>query len=146
MIVLERAGDENLSYAWELYRSSIEPLATAIGCWSESEERRVVQQSFEAEEARLIVAEGRRIGWMHVRTTGASLELWQLFVSPAHRGQGVGATVLRQLQTQATRLGLPILLSVLRNNRAMGLYERLGFSVHAEGPHHLFLWWSPRLE
>jgi ribosomal protein S18 acetylase RimI-like enzyme len=103
----------------------------------------VVEQSFIDEEAGLILRDGERVGWIHVRTTTNSVELWQLFIAEDHRGQGLGAHVLRCLQARASTLGLPILLSVLRNNPAKRLYGRAGFILRAESPHHLFLWWTP---
>lgn len=145
MIELAPADLRHLPFAWELYRAAMEPLGAAIGAWSEADERRIVERSFEEGEAQLIVAGSEPVGWLHVRITSRSMELWQLFVSPAHRRRGVGTAVLRRLQERATALGLPILLAVLRNNPAKRLYEREGFSQHAEGSHHLFLWWSPRL-
>lgn len=143
MIGIAAATEGDAAFAWELYQRSIEPLAGPVGAWAEAQERRVVEAAFEDGEASLITWAEQRVGWLHVRRTASSLELWQIFVAPAHRGRGIGSAVLGGIKAQAKTLSLPILLAVLRNNPAQRLYAREGFNVHAEGPHHLFLWWSP---
>lgn len=143
MIGFASASTADVDFGWELYQRSIEPLAGPLGAWAEAEERRIVEAAFEDGEASLITWAEERVGWLHVRRTPSSLELWQIFVVPAHRGRGIGRAVLEAVKAQAHSLALPVLLAVLRNNPARRLYAREGFRVHAEGPHHLFLWWSP---
>ena len=48
-------------------------------------------------------------------------------VSPEHRGKGVGAALIKRLLEAAESLYPAIVLSVSPKNRAIGLYERLGF-------------------
>ncbi len=140
---LRTAEAAELGWAWELYRESLEPLGLALGTWSEADERRVVATAFAALEVVTLRALGERVGWMHVKWTSRSVELWQLFVEPQRRGRGLGTAVLRELKTQAAERRCPILLAVLRNNRARHLYLREGFVTHAEGPAHWFMAWHP---
>ena len=141
-ISLRRAAARDAAYGWLLYRSSIRPLAMLLGAWNEADEQRVVEDAFRTGEASLIIDGRQPVGWAHTRWTPQALELWQLFVSPEHRGRGVGRVVLLELQRHAQSAGLPILLAVLHNNRARRLYERMGFRRYADGPHHFFLCWT----
>ncbi len=148
VIHFPRAARDDAERAWRLYQDAIEPLSNPLGAWREQEEREVVVNAFVQGEAQLIMLrpdvrqEGQvRLGWLHVRTTAHAVELWQLFLLPEHRGRGVGRRVLRRLQAYARDVNRPILLAVLRNNPARRLYERVGFTVNAEGPHHLFMGW-----
>ena len=145
LIHFPQAALEDAQRAWTLYHDAIEPLSNPLGAWREEEEREVVLNAFERGEAQLIVRrrDAIRLGWLHVRTTAHAVELWQLFLAPEHRGYGIGGNVLHRLQRYARRVQRPILLAVLRNNPARRLYERVGFMVNAEGPHHLFMGWYP---
>jgi len=56
-------------------------------------------------------------------------------VAPAHRGNGIGRTLLTELVACAERAGAPaISLSVEKANPARRLYRSLGFTVHTEDP------------
>ncbi|WP_027940946.1 ribosomal protein S18-alanine N-acetyltransferase [Amycolatopsis taiwanensis] len=50
-------------------------------------------------------------------------------VDPAYQGQGIGTALLRGLLTRADELNAPVFLEVRTDNdRAVGLYERHGFT------------------
>ena len=46
---------------------------------------------------------------------------------PEHRGAGIGAQLLRELQEEARSAGKSLTIHVERFNPALRLYERLGF-------------------
>jgi len=53
----------------------------------------------------------------------------EIYVAPAHRGRGIGATALHLLDVEARTLGVrAIHLEVDHGNPAARLYERVGFS------------------
>jgi GNAT superfamily N-acetyltransferase len=58
----------------------------------------------------------------------------QLFILPAHQGQGVGRHLVENLIAEAAHAGLPIRLRVLRVNPARLFYEKLGFVVTESTP------------
>ena len=58
--------------------------------------------------------------------------LLQFFVSPVYQRTGVGTEVLRNLLGAWRSTGKSVALTVLKNNPARRLYERLGFCVVGE--------------
>ena len=52
-----------------------------------------------------------------------------LAVLPTYRGQGVGSALLKRLLEAARTLYNSVSLSVSADNRAVGLYERMGFKL-----------------
>ena len=50
-------------------------------------------------------------------------------ILPECQGQGIGKTVVQELMSEAKKLGLPLRLQVLRENKAQELCRRLGFIV-----------------
>jgi ribosomal protein S18 acetylase RimI-like enzyme len=63
-----------------------------------------------------------------------------LALLPAHRNQGIGTWLLRQVCEEADR---PVHLSVLKFNRAIHWYERLGFTKISEQGIYDELEWRP---
>jgi len=55
-----------------------------------------------------------------------------LLIDSDWQRQGYGKQVIQQLLDQASSAGLPIKLSVLKNNPAFEFYQALGFIVENE--------------
>jgi putative acetyltransferase len=67
-----------------------------------------------------------------------TVELKRMFVAPAHRGAGIGAAVLRELEAWAAELGHTaiVLETGPRNTEAVRLYETRGYTRIANyGPY-----------
>jgi ribosomal protein S18 acetylase RimI-like enzyme len=62
---------------------------------------------------------------------------------PPFRNAGIGAQLLRELQSEAKRQRKPLRLQVIRFNRAIGLFERLGFQRISETGTHFQMEWTP---
>ena len=60
---------------------------------------------------------------------------------PEQRGRGIGTMLLEQLVGEARRAGKAVRLRVLRTNRALSLYRRLGFRVVREADVYAELEW-----
>lgn len=74
--------------------------------------------------------------WTHQSDT--ELRLLDLAVLRSHRRQGIARRVLTDLQTSAAEGGMPMRLSVWRENAPAGrLYDELGFVQH--GQHNGYL-------
>ncbi|CAE6881839.1 hypothetical protein R69608_01811 [Paraburkholderia nemoris] len=53
----------------------------------------------------------------------------QIQILPTHQGRGIAAYLIGEFLRQADAAGVPVKLSVLKGNRAINLYQRLGFQV-----------------
>jgi ribosomal protein S18 acetylase RimI-like enzyme len=98
-------------------------------------------------EHRLVLVDERPAGRLWVAREPAELRLVDISLLPAHRGSGLGTTLLRALQQEATAAGMPLRLSVARDNPARRLYARLGFTpveaMEAGAAPYLALEWRP---
>lgn len=83
-------------------------------------------------------ANGSVIGGAVGRTWGACCELQQLWVAPAHRGQGLGALLVRRLEERAESRGCHTFYLETFSFQAPALYQSLGYepklAVHGFGP------------
>jgi ribosomal protein S18 acetylase RimI-like enzyme len=60
---------------------------------------------------------------------------------PEFCNRGIGTTRLQELQSEAAAAGKPLRIHVERFNRALRLYERLGFHPIADRGGYLFMEW-----
>jgi ribosomal protein S18 acetylase RimI-like enzyme len=59
------------------------------------------------------------------------------------RGRGIGEHLIGRLISEAARSGSRLRLSVLKDNRAKHLYERLGFVTNDSGEMYCEMVWAP---
>jgi|SRR2546428_2834346 len=100
------------------------------------------QMSYPEAENSLIVSDERSIGRMIVNESD-ELTLVDIALLPEYRGRGIGSRLISALLAQASATGKPVLLHVLRYNRASQLYTRLGFSMIGEDGMYFHMKWTP---
>lgn len=79
-------------------------------------------------EVRIVTFNGSDVGWLQVQESLTEVRLLQFFIAPNQQRKGIGTEVLRNLLAAWEATAKPVVLSVLKNNPARRLYERLGFS------------------
>jgi GNAT superfamily N-acetyltransferase len=92
----------------------------------------------------VIVLEGQPVGRLYVKRGAEEIRIVDIALLPEHCNQGLGTTLLRQLQAEAGAAGKPLRIHVERFNPALRLYERLGFEPIADRGVYLFLEWRAR--
>jgi Ser/Thr protein kinase RdoA (MazF antagonist) len=91
----------------------------------------------------IILAGGTPCGYTCIEERDADLHVRELVIAPAFQGRGIGSALLRQVQRRARARGVPVHLGTFTQNRALALYERLGFREIARTAAHLTLRWTP---
>ena len=77
----------------------------------------------------IILSEDIPIGRLYVNRGEQSFHLMDISLLPEYRGKGLGSYLLKNLLTEAEAARKPISLHVRSNNRAMRLYQGLGFEI-----------------
>ena len=98
-------------------------------------------KQFPHSEDFIIEFDGKAAGRLLLNRGANELRVVDIAVVPELRGQGIASAVLRSLNSEAREAGVPLTLSVWRDNPALALYRRLGFRVQAESATHLQLEW-----
>lgn len=90
----------------------------------------------------LVIARGDcPLGRLVVERNEREIRLVDLALLPEARGQGIGTSLLRELQREAKVAAKPLRLQVLKNNAAGNWYKRLGFvETPGDGLHHHMEW------
>ncbi|PPE64187.1 GNAT family N-acetyltransferase [Pectobacterium brasiliense] len=80
-------------------------------------------------DAYIVLMGSERIG-LFKRYKGANgWTIIQIQIFPAYQGQGIAAWLLHTFLRQADEANVPVTLSVLNGNRAITLYQRVGFKI-----------------
>ena len=94
----------------------------------------------------IVELDNQPIGRLIVARNEQDIHLADIVIQPAQRGSGIGTTLIRQLLDEAARSHKPLRLHVLRANRALRLYQRLGFTIAEDNGTHLLMEARPSFE
>lgn len=90
------------------------------------------QNHFPSADFHLIERHGAPIGRAYLLWDASHLQIIDVALLPAYRGQGIGGDLLRQWLERADRHGFSVGLHVESYNPAQRLYLRHGFAVDGE--------------
>jgi ribosomal protein S18 acetylase RimI-like enzyme len=125
----------------------------AITGWNDEQKAAFCRMQFDAQSAHyrkhyadasfdVIERDGEAAGRLLVWRSEKEILIVDIALLPEHRGAGIGTQLLRELQDQAKAAGKPLTIHVERFNRALKLYERLGFKTVEEQEVYLLMQWG----
>lgn len=91
----------------------------------------------------LILLDSEPVGRLWLARADDEIRILDLVVLTSSRRQGIGSSILRDLQTEARQQGKPVLVHVELNNPSLTLFQGLGFVLKEEKGSHLLLQWEP---
>ncbi|MHA7869842.1 MAG: GNAT family N-acetyltransferase [Salipiger thiooxidans] len=126
----------------------------ALTIWPEDEKRDFLRRQFDAQDLhytrvfpkavrRIICLDDIDIGRLYVDRRDDEMHIIELSLLPAFQGRGIGTDILRSLLNEAHGGKVPVRLKVERQNPAVRLYQRHGFSTISASGHHLSMEWHP---
>jgi ribosomal protein S18 acetylase RimI-like enzyme len=95
-----------------------------------------------ASDDRLVLLDNESIGRMILLQMREEIRLADLAILPQYRCRGIGSALIGQLQAESTMSKRPLRLQVARFDRALRLYQRLGFYKIDVAEPYLHLEWS----
>jgi GNAT superfamily N-acetyltransferase len=144
-------GDEAFLYA--VYASTrMEELA--ITGWSDSQKEQFLRMQFDAQHRyyhevfpnasyQIILWEEQPAGRLYVDRRGDEIGIVDISLLPEYRGRGIGSILLPQIMAEASEVDKPVRIYVERFNRALTLYERLGFRKIGDTGVYFHMEWLP---
>ena len=152
-IGLTPATPEDHDFLLRLYQSSRGDDLRELG-WSEDRISEFLGMQHEAQQNflatdhpnivdQIVSFDGQAAGRLAVEQRPEEIRLVDIALVPERRNQGLGTYLIRQVQEQAQSVRLPLRLQVIRFNRAVGLFERLGFTRTSETGTHFQMEWNP---
>ena len=137
----------------ELYKSSRGDDLRGLG-WDEDRISEFLTLQHEAQQRfyqtdnqdavdEVILIDDQPAGRLIVERREKEIRCIELSLLPAYRNAGLGTLLVGKLQAEARQSKKPLRLQVIRFNRAMNLFERLGFVRSSETGTHFQLEWQP---
>ena len=100
------------------------------------------EKNFASAQHDIILLNGEQIGRMMVdRTRPDEIRGVDIAILPEYRSSGVGTQLINALLAEASARKQPFRIQVTKFNRAIRLYERLGFVMTGETPTHFAMEW-----
>jgi ribosomal protein S18 acetylase RimI-like enzyme len=141
-ITLRPEGRVDEAFLLELYAGTREDERVAMG-WPDGTWKAFVGMQFNAQqkgyravfpnaEFSIILTGDQTIGRMIVNRAEDEIRLVDLAVLPGRRGRGIGTALIQNLLREAAASGKPARLSAIKGQRALQLYQRLGFRKTGE--------------
>lgn len=135
-VSLRRARPDDEPFLVALYDSTRDDLGpvppgewrTQFVLWQYQTRQRAYVEAYPTLEDWIIEQDGRAIGRLTRARTERELRVVDIALVPEARGRGIGTRLLREVQQEAARDGLPVGLSAIADSREEALYVRLGFS------------------
>jgi len=138
-IQVRDARPADVDFARALYFETMRGMIEPLFGWDQRRQEESFAGWFDLQQASIIMADGRDVGWMQVRANEREIFLGSLYVIPEMQRLGIGTHVLRELIAQSTLSSRPLTLAVMKNNPAIRLYERLGFRLTHEDQYKFYM-------
>ena len=143
-VSLRPATDGDYDFLWWLKGATMRAYVDAIWGWDEAFQRQYFQERFDPARMEIVELAGEAVGHISVERREECIFLGVIEIAPDYQSQGIGAGLIRDLQKEAERRGVPVKLQVLQGNPARRLYERLGFAATGETETHIMMSWLPQ--
>ena len=153
VVSLRPATDAERAFLYQVYAGTrMEELAPLQ--WDETAVQAFLTMQFNAQDfhyrtyyatAQFLIVEvdGQPAGRLYVARTASELQLMDIALLPGYRNAGIGTALIEDLIEEARVTGLVMRLHVEPFNRALRLYQRLGFTKVGETGLYWLMEWIP---
>ncbi|KAK4448853.1 GNAT family N-acetyltransferase [Podospora aff. communis PSN243] len=143
-IVIRPATDDDRDTLYKIHCQAMYDVVKQTWGWDEDFQVAYWKREWDPSEFRIIVIDGKVVGSMTVVDRPHEIRLAGFELEPDFQGRGIGSQLLKGLQEEAVRRGLPLALGVLLvNTRARALYERHGFIEYERSDIKAEMRWDP---
>ena len=146
MIALRPATADDAEFLYLLARDSLGPYVEEIWGWDDDVQRDLQQRWLERGGVEIIEEKRRPIGCLKVTRHADHVFLDRVAFVPTAQRRGLGTRLVQKVMADAAVDGLSVRLSVLENNPARRLYERLGFRIIGIETPRIRMEWRPEAD
>jgi ribosomal protein S18 acetylase RimI-like enzyme len=147
------AGEDDEPFLRQVFDSTRDPLMQLLD-WDAGRESAFLAMQYLAQSSHyrrafagstydVIELDRRPVGRIFVHRGPEEIRVVDVGLLPEHRGRGIGGAVLLAVMAEAAESGRPVRLQTEPSNRALRLYERLGFVRVATAGIHVDMEWMP---
>jgi len=151
-LTLREVSPLDEAFLLSLY-SSVREAEMAMVPWADEQRSAFVRHQFAAQrnhyrseypaaQHSILLKDDVPVGMLYVDFTHADVKIVDLIISPSSRSLGIGSSLLKVLQSEASRLQKPLRVFVEQWDRSTKFFDRLGFKPVEEQGMHILLEWK----
>jgi ribosomal protein S18 acetylase RimI-like enzyme len=138
------AVETDYSHLWQLYRAAMYESVAATWPWDETWQEARFRMHWHPERVTVIERDNQCLGMVVLDEGPDGIQVTNFTIAPAHQSQGIGTAIMSAILASARTRAVPVVLTVLKANRACRFYERLGFEVVGETATHFAMSVEPK--
>lgn len=143
--------EKDMEFLYQVYASTREKELLQLD-WDAAKKEAFLRMHFTAQhqhyqkyyaeaEYSVILVDGVLAGRLYLDRRKDEIRIIDIALLPSYRGRGLGTSILKDIQAEGCKKGLPVRINVEQFNPAMGLYNKLGFKkVGDAGVYNLMEW------
>ncbi|OJJ19201.1 hypothetical protein BKI52_20530 [marine bacterium AO1-C] len=140
MLAYRTAQTQDIEYLLWLRKQTMTTYLEQAGI-ATTDEAHLLRIHYQFENAQVILWKNEPIGLLKLVKGQDIWEIVQFQLAPKNQGQGIGRQVLASVLEAANSNQIPVKLSVLKQNPAKRLYEKMGFkSTHEDEESYYFIY------
>ncbi len=116
-----------------------EVITKQFGGWDEERAKKHWEEKWIPEKFQIMLLNDQPVGYVVVEDSPDQIELVEVVVLPEFQNRGIGKAMVEEEINRAKASGLCVKLQVLKKNRAIGLYNKLGFQKCGETETHILM-------
>jgi len=136
-----KASENDLGFLLDLRMKTMTEHYASSGLPT-TEESALQRVLYQFEKANIISLDNEPIGLLKINKESDKTEVLQIQIDPKMQGKGIGKIILKDIIEESKTAQKPIVLSVLKTNKAQNLYSSLGFTIINEDEHSYIMEFS----
>jgi ribosomal protein S18 acetylase RimI-like enzyme len=138
-VELRPATEQDYAFAERLYVETMRPLLQNLEAWDEADVLGRFKASFDVAQVQIIRVDGTDAGFMQTSEMEAEINLDQIHLEKGYRSRGIGSRLIGDLLCTAAARDKDLSLAVVHGNRALALYQHLGFQIVGKDATKLYM-------
>ncbi len=136
-----KASENDLGFLLDLRMKTMTEHYASSGLPT-TEESALQRVLYQFEKANIISLDNEPIGLLKINKESDKTEILQIQIDPKMQGKGIGKIILKDIIEESKTAQKPVVLSVLKTNKAQNLYSSLGFIIINEDEHSYIMEFS----
>ncbi len=113
-----------------------------FGAWDEALQDRLFDEKWIPHQFEIVLCDGTPCDFLSAEDRPDHIYMSEIVIAPQFQGRGIGSQLLNEEMQRGRETQSPLRLQVLRENRAIELYRRLGFQECGTPETHIYMVWE----
>lgn len=113
-----------------------------FGVWDEALQDRLFEEKWIPDKFEIILCDGNPCGFLSIEDRPDHISVSEIVIASQFQGRGIGSRLFNKEMQRGRETKSPLRLQVLRENRAIELYRRLGFKECDTTETHIRMIWE----